>query len=146
MESNKKKPLGLWRHRLQDPGQELVKEILFDNLAYKLVSLFVALVLWLAILGRRDFVATQEVEVLFTPAKGRSVISQSADRVRLKLSGPQATIKRQRARLSSIMIDVSQLTEGVHDVDVAVQNLDLPSGIKALSIKPNVVKIEISSQ
>lgn len=146
MESSKKKSLGLWRHRLQDPGQEFFKEILFDNLAYKLVSLFVALVLWLAILGRRDFVTTQDVEILFTPAKGRSVISQSVDRVRLKLSGPQATIKRNRSRLSSIMIDVSQMTEGVHDIDVTVQNLDLPAGIKALSIKPNVVKIEIANQ
>ena len=130
------------------PGSDsfYLKNLLFDNFAYKTVSLFVALVLWLAILGRRDFVSTKEVELLFTPAKNHMVISQSADKIKVKISGSQATIKKNRERFHSIMIDVSGMTDGLHDVDISNQNFDLPAGIRILSVRPNVVKIEISSQ
>ncbi len=146
MEPNKNRPSLLWRAKFGSQSDDFLRSLFLDNLAYKMVSLFVALVLWLAILGRRDFVASQDVEIFFTPSKGKTVISQSSDRVRLKLSGPQNSIKRYKARLNSIMIDVTHLNDGVHDVDIGNQNFDLPSGIRALSIKPNVVRVELGSR
>lgn len=134
------------KNRLKSSDSYYLKNLLFDNFAYKTVSLFVALVLWLAILGRRDFVSTKEVELLFTPAKGHMVMSQSADKIKVKISGSQATIKKNRERFQSIMIDVSGMSDGNHEVDISNQNFDLPAGIRILSVRPNVVKIEISSQ
>lgn len=134
------------KNRLKSSDSYYLKNLLFDNFAYKTVSLFVALVLWLAILGRRDFVSTKEVELLFTPAKGHMVMSQSADKIKVKISGSQATIKKNRERFQSIMIDVSGMSDGNHEVDISNQNFDLPAGIRILSVRPNVVNIEISSQ
>ena len=134
------------KNKLQASESHFLKSLFFDNIAYKTVSLFVALVLWLAILGRRDFISTKEVELLFTPAKGRMVLSQSADRIKVKISGSQALIKKNRERFQSIMIDVSPMVDGTHEIDISNQNFDLPAGIRVLSVRPNVVKIEISSK
>lgn len=134
------------RHKLGASDSFLLRDLIFDNFAYKTVSLFVALVLWLAILGRRDFISTREVEILFTPAKGHSILSQSTEKIKVKISGSQATIKKNRERLQSLMIDASQLPDGTHDVDISNKNFDLPAGIRVLGVRPNVVKIEISSQ
>lgn len=134
------------KNKLQGSDSPLFKNFLLDNFAYKTVSLFVALVLWLAILGRRDFVSTKEVELLFTPAKGHMVMSQSADKIKVKISGSQSIIKKNRERFQSIMIDVSGMSDGNHEVDISNQNFDLPAGIRILSVRPNVVHIEISSQ
>ena len=133
------------QNRMNSSDSFYLKNLLFDNFAYKTVSLFVALVLWLAILGRRDFVSTKEVELLFTPAKGHLVMSQSVDRIKVKISGSQAIIKKNRERFQNIMIDVSEMPDGTHEVDISNQNFDLPSGIRILSVRPNVVNIEISS-
>ena len=147
-----------WKNRLHNKfsgkmGGRLVstdgfnmRDFIFDNFAYKIVSLFVALVLWLAILGRRDFISTREVELLFTPAKGHMILSQSADKIKVKISGSQAIIKKNRERLQSILVDVSTFPDGISDIDISNQNFDLPAGIKVLGVRPNVVKIEISSK
>ena len=132
--------------RLNSGDSFNMRELIFDNFAYKIVSLFVALVLWLAILGRRDFISTREVELLFTPAKGHMILSQSADKIKVKISGSQAIIKKNRERLQSILIDVSTFPDGTADIDISNQNFDLPPGIKVLGVRPNVVKIEISGK
>jgi YbbR domain-containing protein len=153
-----KMPNNSWKNRLHNKLSSQInrrlssdesfdmQRFIFDNFAYKIVSLFVALVLWLAILGRRDFVSTREVELLFTPAKGHMILSQSAEKIKVKISGSQAIIKKNRDRLQSILIDVSTFPDGIRDIDISNQNFDLPPGIKVLGLRPNVVKIEISSK
>ncbi|MBK7892579.1 MAG: hypothetical protein IPJ84_17540 [Bdellovibrionales bacterium] len=41
------------------------KDSLFENGIYKIVSLVVTLILWVTILGRRDFVLTKDMDVEF---------------------------------------------------------------------------------
>ena len=48
---------------------ERLKDGLFENGSYKLVALFISLILWLTILGRREFVVNKEIEVEFTVAQ-----------------------------------------------------------------------------
>ncbi len=90
-------------------GQKHKKQRLaiFDNLSYKMVSLFIAFVLWISILGRRDFVATQEVEINFISAPGYSILSQSNDRVKIKISGQQPLMKKYKDKIQVINVDVT---------------------------------------
>lgn len=116
---------------------------IFDNLSYKLVSLFIAFVLWISILGRRDFVTTQEVEVNFMSAPGFSVMSQSTDRVKIKISGPQPLMKKYKDKIQMINIDVTDKSTGIYDMDIMASRFDLPQGLKILNIRPNAIKYEI---
>lgn len=116
---------------------------LFDNLSYKLVSLFIAFVLWISILGRRDFVATQEVEINLVSAPGYSVLSQSADRVKIKISGQQPLMKKYKDKIQMLNVDVTDKSPGIYDMDIVANRFDLPQGLKILNIRPNAIKYEI---
>lgn len=116
---------------------------IFNNLSYKLVSLFIAFVLWISILGRRDFVTTQEVEVKFISAPGYSVLSQSNDRVKIKISGQQPLMKKYKDKIQVINVDVTDKEPGVYDMDIRANRFDLPQGLRILNIRPNEIKYEI---
>jgi hypothetical protein len=126
-------------------GQKHKKQRLaiFDNLSYKMVSLFIAFVLWISILGRRDFVATQEVEINFISAPGYSILSQSNDRVKIKISGQQPLMKKYKDKIQVINVDVTDKDPGVYDMDVMASRFELPAGLRILNIRPNSIKFEI---
>jgi YbbR domain-containing protein len=115
-----------------------------ENLSYKVVSLFVALILWISILGRRDFVTTKEMEVNLILAPGYMVTGQSHDRLRVKISGAQPVLKKYKDSLKSVVFDVSEAKEGLIEIDVPNARIDVPEGIKVLNVKPNVIRVELS--
>ncbi len=120
-----------------------VNAIFSENLSYKLVALFVALILWLSILGRRDFVATKEVEVNFITAPQYSIVSQSSDRIRLKVSGSQNLLKKFREQNSAVNVDALSFKAGTHDFDINLNMIEIPQGIRILSYKPSSIKVEL---
>ncbi len=115
---------------------------IFGNMSYKLVSLFIAFVLWLSILGRRDFVSTEDVEINLIPAQGYSVLVQN-ERVKVKISGPQTLMKRYKDKIQVMNVDVSDKSEGFYNIDIMASRFDLPQGIKIINIRPQSVKYEI---
>ncbi|MFN3697413.1 MAG: hypothetical protein ACK4VO_08225 [Pseudobdellovibrio sp.] len=121
-----------------------VRSILFDNFSYKIVSLFVALILWISILGRRDFVTTKEMDVNIIVANGYVVSAQSHDRIRVKISGSQPILKKYKDKLKSIVFDLSDSQEGLVEIDIPNNRIDVPDGVKVLSVRPNVLRVEIA--
>lgn len=113
------------------------------NLSYKIVALFVALILWVSILGRRDFVATKEIEVLFLTSNNYTVASQSIDRVKIKISGTQSLMKKFKEKSLNLTIDATEKKAGLFEFDIYQAMIDLPPGLRVLSIKPNSIKVEI---
>lgn len=120
--------------------------IVSENLSYKLVALFVALILWLSILGRRDFVATKEVEVNFITAPPYSIVSQSSDRIRLKVSGSQNLLKKFREQNSAVNVDAIAFKAGTHDFDINLNMIEIPQGVRILSYKPSSIKVELAEK
>jgi YbbR domain-containing protein len=127
-------------------GFESYKYLFTENLSYKLVALFVALILWVSILGRRDFVSTKEIEISFLTANGFSVVSQSVDRIKVKVSGSQSIMKKFKEKNTNLTIDATENKPGVFEFDIYQSLIDLPSGLRVLSIKPNSIKVEISEK
>jgi len=121
-----------------------VKSMILDNLSYKVVSLFVALILWISILGRRDFVTTKEMDVNIIVGSGYAVSAQSHDRIKVKISGSQPILKKYKDALKSIVFDLSDSQEGLVEIDIPNTRIDVPDGIKVLSVRPNVLRVEIS--
>lgn len=119
------------------------KALFSENLSYKIVSLFVALILWISILGRRDFVTTKEMDLTFVMAPGYTVAAQSHDRLRVKLSGAQPVLKKYKDSLKKVVFDLSDSGEGLVEIDVPNNRIEVPEGIKVLNVKPNVIRVEI---
>ncbi len=124
----------------------IFKESLFANGSYKLVAFFITLILWLSILGRRDFVVTKDVEVDFVTAPGYSMAGQSTDKIRIKVSGPQPMLKKFKEKNQMYSFDMSDKTGGMYEVEMTPSKFDVPKGIKILGIRPNTVRVEIVEQ
>lgn len=125
-----------------------VKSIFFDNMSYKIVSLFIALILWLTILGRRDFTVTRNIEVEFLVSANQNVISQSVDFVKVKASGPRAALRRfiDSGASQVVTIDLSGKSEGTYDVEIPSGKVDVPFGVKIQSIRPTKIQVQISNK
>lgn len=123
----------------------MMKEFFTENLSSKIVSLFIALILWMTILGRRDFVQSKDVDVEIWAAAPYQVIKQSQDRIRVRVSGSKNALKKfmELHQTQAIFVDVTAEGEGVHQVEIPFSKLDAPLGIKILSFKPSVLQVEV---
>ena len=124
----------------------VLKESLLDNASYKLVAFFISLILWLSILGRRDFVVTKDVEVDFNVAAGYSLAGQSTDKIRIKVSGPQPMLKKFKESNQVLSFDLADKSGGMFEVEMTPSKIEVPKGVKILGIRPNTVRVEIVEQ
>lgn len=123
---------------------QALKSFFLDNISYKIVSLFVALILWISILGRRDFVTTKEMDVQIVLPPGYMVAGQSHDKLRVKISGAQPVLKKYKDSFKKVLFDLSDSGEGLVEIDVPNSRIDVPAGVRVLNVKPNVIRVEIA--
>jgi hypothetical protein len=127
--------------------QKLI-EILTDNLSYKLVALFIALILWFTILGRRDFVLSKSFEVELLTGPSQMIVNQSAEFVKVKFSGPRTALKKflESGAVQLITLDVSKQPNGRITVEIPTKKIDVPFGVKVVSVRPDKISAEIQTR
>lgn len=122
---------------------EKIKSSLLDNFSYKVVALFISLILWLSILNKRDFIVTKDLELDFVTSERLVVAAQSSAQLKVKVSGPQPILKKYRESSQILAFDLSDKPAGFYDVDMNASKIDVPKGIKIIGIKPNTIRVEI---
>ena len=122
-----------------------LKLMFSENLSYKIVSLFIAIILWLTIMGRRDLTLTRNIEIEFKVAPHYRIVGQTADKLRLRLSGPRSALKELMGEVKgkTLEVDISDRGPGIFDIDVPVDRIEIPAGLRILSIRPNLVRVEV---
>jgi YbbR domain-containing protein len=125
-----------------------VWESLLDNGTYKLVALFISLILWVTILGRRDFVYSKNIDIEVQTTPQLAVIEQSHASVRVRVTGPRASLKKFMDAHSNqaILVDVSSLGEGKIEIPISEKKLDLPLGVRVVSLKPQKIDVTVVSR
>jgi hypothetical protein len=119
---------------------------LFENGSYKLVALFVTLILWVTILGRRDFQLSKEMDLEFLLPQNLTVANQSVDRkVTVKVSGPRMALKKFSTNPGSITVDLVRSQPGPVRALITPRNVEVPFGVKVISINPDVVSLTLTS-
>ena len=121
------------------------RDTLTDNLSYKIVSLFIALILWLTILGRRDFSLTKTIDLELMTGPNKVVVTQNVEIAKVKVSGPRTALKKfMDSGLSQLLIiDISDKGEGEFDVEIPLSQIDVPFGVKVISVKPPVIRAKV---
>lgn len=119
--------------------------LITENFSYKVVALFISLILWLTILGRRDFVLSKNIDVDLITSPGTQVVAQTTDHIKVKVSGPRAALKKflESSLSQNITLDISQRGEGVVYVDIPLNKIEVPLGVRILSVRPNQIQAEI---
>jgi YbbR domain-containing protein len=121
------------------------KNWLFENGSYKLVALFVTLILWVTILGRRDFPLVKEMEVKFLlpPATMIANEKESDRRVTVKVSGPRAMLAQFNRNPGTVTIDLRKSQPGLVEADITALNLRLPDRVRFLAVTPPTITVNI---
>lgn len=124
------------------------KNWIFENGSYKLVALFVTLILWITILGRRDFVIVKDLSIEFLAPVGMTVNPPSGQKelerkITVKVSGPRMALKRFAQSSGTITIDLSKSVAGLVQAPITSSNIEVPIGVKVLSVQPNLVMAKL---
>lgn len=123
-------------------------DLVTQNLGYKLIALFVTFVLWFTILGRQDFVGTKDVFLEYRLAPHYKLAEGYVKSVKFRVSGSRRAIRKFSDESDTILVDLTAVGAGERQVDIPQDSIDIPFGVKVISIQPHsvVVKIERAGQ
>ncbi len=121
------------------------KNRILENGSYKLVALFVTLILWVTILGRRDFVLSKDMDIEFLLPRSIAVAETNRERhVTVKVSGPRIALKKFAQNPGTITIDLGRQAEpGPIKAVITPRNVEVPFGVKVLSVSPDVISVQL---
>lgn len=126
--------------------QDHVISALTSNLGTKLISVAIAVVLWMIVLGSRNVEATKDVPLeIITPA---DVIpsNEIPDRISFRLSGPKAFLRTVLDRKEDpIRVNLTGAKPGLITYRFFSDNIRVPIGIKVLSINPTAVLVKLEA-
>ncbi|OQX53046.1 MAG: hypothetical protein B5M48_04075 [Candidatus Omnitrophica bacterium 4484_213] len=122
---------------------QMIKKFLLHNLALKLISLFLAIILWFYVAGEQNEDLEKRATLNIEPPPGMVISSRSAGKVNVLFRGP-------KNRLSLISSDIAvnyKIEEikkpGKYSFTVSPRGIDVPSGVKIVSIKPSTVTVNL---
>src|SRR5262245_27807287 len=98
---------------------------LFDNLLYKAVALFVAVILWAATQGFRSVEGSMNLPISLEGYDRGAVVvvEQSAQEVNLRIVGSQAALRRAEQQLKRYPVSLAQVRSGELRLGVDPQQL-----------------------
>lgn len=126
----------------------MILEKLWDafatNLGTKTVSIVIAIVLWVVVLGSRSVEATKEIPLeIITPA---DIVpsNEIPDRITFRFSGPKAFLRAILDRHEEpIHVNLSDAKPGLVTYRFFSDNIRVPIGVKVLSINPTALLIKL---
>lgn len=114
-----------------------------DNFSFKVMALLVALILWAIMLGRKDITLSKEIETEVLVPPNMQVVSEVPGKVQVEVSGPRIALKKFTNTRMFYTLDLEGLTEGSHLVRLNKDGINLPLGVRILSLRPKEIKAVI---
>lgn len=114
-----------------------------DNFSFKVMALLVALILWAIMLGRKDITLSKEIETEVLVPPNMQVVSEVPGKVQVEVSGPRIALKKFTSTRMFYTLDLEGLTEGSHLVRLNKDGINLPLGVRILSLRPKEIKAVI---
>ncbi len=88
---------------------------------------------------------TKNIEIDLITGADQSVAAQTTDQIKVKVSGSRTALKKfmDSGYSQTIPIDISKRGEGVLDVEIPLGKIEIPMGVKVLSVRPSVIRAEV---
>lgn len=119
--------------------------IFSGNTGAKVVSVVVAIVLWVVVLGSRAVEVAKEIPIAITTPPDLVVSNDVPEKVLFRLSGPKAFLRAILDRPEDpIRVNLSGAKAGLVTYRFFADNIRLPIGVRVLQVNPSsmVVKLE----
>ncbi len=107
-----------------------MRQLLTRNLGWKLLSVLIAIALWVAVAHEPEVATSLSVPVDFRNLRGDLDIEGNLpDRVRLEVRGPSGSLTRDNLAAVAVVLDLSDARAGERTYSIRGRNLNLPSGV-----------------
>jgi YbbR domain-containing protein len=105
-------------------------QLLTRNLGWKLLSLVIAVALWISVAREPEVATSLSAPVDFKNVRDDLDISGSLpDGVRLEVRGPSGRLTRDNLSSVAVVLDLSDAAVGEHTYSIRGRNLNLPAGV-----------------
>jgi YbbR domain-containing protein len=117
---------------------------LTENWTLKLISLLLALLLWVFIMGERRVEIGYRVplEIQNMP-EGLMVANEVPSVVDVRVSGPRTLLAKINANDISILVDLTDLQPGLTTFKRLEERLNLPNGLRVTRLSPSFVDLKL---
>lgn len=120
-----------------------LKKLTFEKGSRKLhlqiLSLIIAMVLWMLVLTGDTVEMTARIPLEIVVSKGMTISNEVPDEVTFTLSGPRAFLKRLDPDDLMIQMDLRNIEPGFVTLRVRPSMLDVPKGVRVLQYSPSYV-------
>ncbi len=121
-----------------------IRDLLVNNLATKLISLVVAVVLWVVVLGSRNVEVSKEVPVEVLTPSNMVVANEVPEKLTFRLSGPKAFLRALLDRREEpIQVNLVGSKPGLVTYRFFSDHIRVPIGVKVLSVSPASILIKL---
>jgi YbbR domain-containing protein len=117
------------------------KNLLLRNLQLKIVSLTLAVLLWIALNGEPKSEIGLKVPLEFRNSPKDMEVLGETNTVDIRLSASSSLVKRLDASEVTVSVDLSDWTPGERTYSLTESNLSLPFGVAATKITPNKIRL-----
>jgi YbbR domain-containing protein len=116
-----------------------------ENAALKLVSLILAVTLYILVSGEKETERSLRVGVAYVRPEDRVLVSEVPDSVEVWVRGPWTRIKRlDPAGVDPIVVDLTKHADGA--VRFGASDIRLPAGLEVSSIRPSSIQVQFERQ
>ncbi len=121
-----------------------LRAALTKNLPYKLVSLLVAVVLWMWVQTEQQVEVRVRAAVEWVVPEGLALVEMPIEGVSLTVSGAQAFVRSLQQQNLSIKVDLSKAHEGAVSVNLSEKPVDrLPPQVRVVSTSPSQLRVTL---
>lgn len=129
---------------MNQPILEKTWAAISSNWVSKLVSVVIAIVLWVIVLGSRNVEVTKEVPLEVVTPTDLVAANEIPERIAFRLMGPKAFLRAILDRHEDpIRVNLSGAKPGLVTYRFFSDNIRVPIGVKVLSINPAAILIKL---
>ena len=120
--------------------------MIFDHFWTKVVSVLVAILLWIVVFSSRSIEVTKEVPLEILTSKEVIPASDLPDKVVFRLAGPKAFLRAILDRSDQpIRINLQGARPGPIRYSFSAGDIRVPIGVRVLNINPSVLSIQLDA-
>ena len=122
-----------------------VWRILTRNLGWKLLSVALAVLLWIAVEGEPELITVQTVPVFYRNVEpSLALVANPPTTVRLELRGPSDVLGRDNLSNVAVLLDLASANvPGERVFAISHTNVSLPSGVNFVRADPPELKLHL---
>lgn len=119
-----------------------MKQLFTRNLGWKLLSLAIAVTLWISIAREPEVATSVSVPVEFrNPPDNLDIEGNLPDRVRIEVRGPSGRLTRDDLSTVAVVLDLSDAAPGERTYSIRGRNLNLPAGVTFDKADPSQITL-----